>query len=123
VLGEIGCADKPILLVLNKADVVPIVGQLEMLQALHQKTATISARTGMGLTELSEIVCEKVRSNVLYLRVTFSVADGRILSFLRARAEVLSENFNEHHVIVEAVLGQHLLPGLKRLNPERIDME
>jgi GTPase len=121
VLGEIDCGDKPILMVLNKADVVPIVGQLEMLQALHSETVTISAKTGLGLAALSDIVCEKVRANTLEIQVTCSVANGKILSFLRANAEVLSEDFNEEHVVVTAILGQDLMPGLKRLRPDKIE--
>ena len=123
VLKEIGCADQPVLNVFNKADAVQIVGQLDMLQALHTEGLTISAKNGLGLDSLSSAICARYRGHSYCLNVTCSQADGKVQSFLRANAEILAEEYVEGVAKIRAILGRKLLPGLKRLHPDRIEIE
>ncbi len=120
VLAEIGCARRPMLLVLNKVDVVRAVGTLEMLQTLYSDAVCISARTGYGLERLRAAVLAQYKGVELALRVTASQSDGRVQSFLRAYGTVVRENYLDGCVLIEARLGRNQLAGLKRLHPETI---
>ncbi|MCF7975383.1 MAG: GTPase HflX [Phycisphaerae bacterium] len=121
VLKEIGCHRKPTILVLNKTDVIETTGPLDLLQTLHPDSVTISAKTQMGLTALSEIICDRFRGRELHLKVTCSHSDGRTQSFLRAQGQLLEETYGDDKVCIECILGRNQLPGLKRLSP--LDIE
>ena len=122
VLAEIGCAQKPVLMALNKADVIRSTGHLETLETLHPHAVTISARTGMGLDELGEAVCGFYYGQELRLNVTTRQSDGKVQSFLRAHGRILREHYEDSLVRIEAILGKKQLPGLERLYPEHIEI-
>jgi GTP-binding protein HflX len=122
VLAEIGCGGKPILAVLNKVDAVKRIGDLEMLETLLTDSVSISARTGYGLDALSEVITERYKGTELLLRVTSSQSNGKVQSYLRAHGRILTEQYDNSVVIVEARLGRNQLPDLKRLHPENIEI-
>ena len=61
VLEELGCGDKPTLLVLNKADQVPDPSYLHVLKRHHPKAVAVSAATGEGLDDLRDAVIEALQ--------------------------------------------------------------
>jgi len=122
VLVEIGCGDKPTLLVLNKVDIVKKIGNLEMLQTLYPEAISISAKTGYGLQELSEAVIERYKGGEIHIRVSSSQSNGKIQSFLRAHGQVLNEQYLDSFVLIDARLGRNQLPSLRGLRPERIEI-
>ena len=122
VLKEIGCAQKPILEVFNKVDIVRRIGELEMLQTLYPDAVCISAKTGYGLEELNEAVAARYRGAEILLRVASSQSNGKVQSFLRAHGQILNEQYCDSSVLIDAKLGRNQLPDLKRLHPEAIDI-
>jgi len=122
VLKEIGCGDMPVLEVLNKADIVKRIGDLEMLQTLYREAVTISAKTGFGLEELSQAVTKKYKGGEILLRVMSSQANGKVYNFLRAHAQVINEQYLDSSVLIEARLGRNQLTALKQLHPEAIEI-
>jgi len=52
VLAEIGAEGKPMLMVLNKVDLVPAGGVLSRFLERHPHAAVVSAKTGEGIPEL-----------------------------------------------------------------------
>ena len=122
VLAEIGCGDRPILILLNKVDIVKKIGQLEMLQTLLPDALCVSAKTGLGLERLSEAVLAKYKGGELLLRVASSQSNGKVQSFLRAYGQVLNEEYLNGSVLIDARLGQNQLPSLKKLHPENIEI-
>ena len=122
VLAEIGCDKSPILLALNKVDIVRKVSDLEMLQTLFPDAVCISAKTGLGLEQLSEAVSARYKGAVVLLRVRSSQSDGRIQSFLRAYGQIIEEQYRDGSVQIDATLGRNQLPSLKRLHPQRIEI-
>jgi len=122
VLAEIGCSENPILLALNKVDIVRKVSDLEMLQTLFSDAVCISAKTGLGLEQLSEAVLARYKGAVLLLRVSSSQSDGRIQSFLRAYGQIVKEQYRDGSVQIDATLGRNQLPGLKRLQPQNLEI-
>ncbi len=122
VLTEIGCDKSPILLALNKVDIVRKVSDLEMLQTLFSDAVCISAKTGLGLEQLTEAVLARYKGAVVLLRVRSSQSDGRVQSFLRAYGQIIEEQYRDGSVQIDAQLGRNQLPGLKRLHPQRIEI-
>lgn len=122
VLAELGCGEKPALVLFNKVDIVKKIGELEMLQTLFADALCISAKTGFGLERLSEAVSAKYKGAELLLRVAGSQSDGKIQSFLRAYGQILNEQYLDGSVVIDARLGQNQLPELKRLRPRNIEI-
>jgi GTP-binding protein HflX len=122
VLAEIGCGEKPILKVLNKVDIVRKIGDIEMLQTLFPDAVCVSAKTGLGLEQLSEAVSAKYKGDEILLRVCSSQADGRIQSFLRAQGTIIKEQYLDSTVLIDARLGRNQLAGLQRFQPETIEI-
>ena len=120
VLAEIGCGEKPILKVFNKVDAVKKISELETLQTLFPDAICISAKTGFGLEQLAEIAAAKYKGGKITVQVRISQSNGKAQSYLRACGTILKETYSNDSVIIEAVLGQNQLPGLKRLAPEKL---
>lgn len=122
VLAEIGCGEKSTLKVLNKVDIIKKVSQLEMLQTLFPDAVAISAKTGLGLDRLSVAVAAKYRGSEILLRISSSQSNGKVQSFLRAHGKILSEQYLDSAVLIEATLGRNQLPALQSLHPENLEI-
>lgn len=122
VLAEIGCGEKPILKLLNKVDIAAVFGQIDTLQTLFPDAISISAKTGLGLDRLSRAVADRYRGGRVALRLTVSQSDGRIQHFLRAHGQILSEQYTDSNVIIEATLGRNQLPALQSIHPKTIEI-
>jgi len=120
VLAEIGCGEKPTLKLFNKVDAVKKISELETLQTLFPDAICISAKTGFGLEQLAKIAAEKYKGGKITVQVRISQSNGKAQSYLRACGTILKETYSDDSVIIEAVLGQNQLPGLKRLAPEKL---
>ena len=122
VLSEIGCGDKPVLELFNKADAIEDIGLLETLQTLHPEAVTISAKTGLGLGELAHRVIQFYKGREIVVRVTCRCADGKVQSFLRAHGEVAGEQYHDNTVVLDVRMGLKQLPDLERLHPDKLEV-
>jgi GTP-binding protein HflX len=122
VLSEIGCGGKPVLELLNKVDAIKDVGPLETLQTLHPEAIAVSAKTGLGLQELRGRVLQHYRGREIVVRVTNSLSDGKVQSFLRTHGEILGEHYTDSIVILDVRMGQRQLPDLERLCPQKLEV-
>jgi len=122
VLDEVGCGKRPILIAFNKVDIIKKVGELEMLQTLFPDAVCISAKTGLGLEQLSEAVSAKYKGSELLLRVSSTQSNGKVQSFLRAYGTIIKEQYCDSSVEIDARLGRNQLPGLKRLQPDSLEI-
>lgn len=118
ILTELGCNEKDVILVLNKIDQSGVSSRCDTLTTLYPQAVPISARSGQGIEKLVDRVIERVQGERLFLRVACSQNDGRISNFLRAHGSIISENYADAKVILEAQLGRRQLPGLQRLRPD-----
>ena len=122
VLAEIGCGEKPILVVFNKVDIVREISNLEMLQTLYPEALCVSAKTGFGLEQLSEAVLARYKGTELLLRVSSSQSNGKVQSFLRAHGNIIKEQYLDGSVLIDVSLGKNQLASLKRLGAQSIEI-
>jgi GTP-binding protein HflX len=123
VLKEIGCGKKEILVLLNKVDAVKDIGNLEIIQTLLPEAICISAKTGLGLDKLAAVIEDKYKGSELLLKLQTSQANGKVQSFLRANGEIISENYSDNIVTIEAKLGKNRLADLKKLGVTDFEIE
>ncbi len=122
VLKNLDCDNKDIILVLNKADQPDTIGRCNALKAVHENAITVSAKSGLGLDELSEIVLNRVTGSNMTVRVEFAYSDGKIGQFLRAHGTILNEEYKDSHTEIEAIIGSRQMAGLKSLKPTNIEI-
>jgi GTP-binding protein HflX len=102
VLGEIGAADIPELVVFNKSDLAPAAAM--DLARRYPGAVVISAATGQGIPELLAAVAHQLRlaSRVVELSIPYSRGD--LLAALHREGEVLSSTEDGQSMIVQARL-------------------
>ena len=118
VLNELGCKDKPTLLVLNKADRVTDLSHLQVLQSHHPRAVAVSAATGRGLDALQDAVIEMLSADFADATVETDAGNGKVLSYLAAHAEIHRREYDGDKVRIRCALPRRLLhhiegPGVR----------
>jgi GTPase len=109
VLKELKCADKPTLLVLNKVDRVVDPSYVQVLERHHPRAVAISAATGQGIDTLAETVMEMLSADFANACVETDMANGKVLSYLSAHAEIYRQEYHDDKVTIHCYLPRHLL--------------
>jgi GTP-binding protein HflX len=95
VLAELELADRPLIPVFNKMDLVSDpVGFAKRVQELYPGALTVSTMRTSGLVPLKAVLREKERAGRQTVRVRVPVADGARLAALYRDGEVLSRQEN-----------------------------
>jgi GTPase len=109
VLAELGCGDKPTLLVLNKVDRLQDRSYLDVLQKNHRRAVAVSAVTGQGLDGLREAVIGMLKAEFADVEVEVPAANGRVLAYLAAHAEIYRQQHHDNQVVLRCYLPRHLV--------------
>ena len=97
VLASLGASDKPMIEVINKVD------RLEN-KPQWPGALCISAKTGEGIDALLEEISARVKGIQRTVRVLIPYTHGSLLSMLHEGANVLKEEYNEHGILIEAMV-------------------
>jgi GTP-binding protein HflX len=124
VLEELGAADKPCVVVLNKTDKLTEEERTELLRDLWNKhaltpaaanTTAVSALSGDGIAELLALLDARMPGDpVQTVRFRFPYSEGAALSMLYEHARILSRDDSGAMVEVEAEAPQSLILRLDR---------
>jgi GTP-binding protein HflX len=109
VLAELGCADKPTVLVLNKVDRLPDRSPLDVLVSRHRRAVAVSGVTGQGLDMLREAVIAALSADFADAEIETGVGNGRVLAYLAAHAEIYRQQYHDNRVRIRCYLPRHLL--------------
>jgi GTP-binding protein HflX len=103
VLAEIGAAERPQLVVLNKADRLA-ADRARTLQAARPGSVLVSARTGEGLDRLLRSVTSGLGLESRRVRLRFRIGDRKGISAVYAAGRVLAHEVVDGEVRLEAEL-------------------
>jgi GTP-binding protein HflX len=126
VLEELGLADHPTVLVLNKADRVPDRSFLDVLRSHHRDSVAISAARREGLDGLERAVREALLERALDAEVETGVGNGRVLAYLAQHAQIRARTYDEDRVLLRCRLPRRCVDFLSengasvRTNGERL---
>src|SRR5208282_3977593 len=106
VLSEIGVAEKPELLLLNKIDTPEGQDKFPEWRTIHPDAIPLSAKTGRG--QLSEVLLEADSAN------------GKLISFIETNTVVHDRQFKGRRVTMRATVPMRVLADLSRNNQVEI---
>ena len=115
VLQEIGCQDKPQLVVLNKADLVPDAMHLDLARRLCPGAVATSAKTGDGLDVLAREVAVRLVGPEIEVTVRAAAHDGRLLAWIDQHATVLERKIGDETITQTVRLPERLLDAIPRV--------
>ena len=100
LLAELGCGGIPVITVYNKADLLPEPIKPER----PGRVVHISAREGLGLDTLLQSIAGCLAESVEQLSLLLPYSEGGLLELIRRSGKILSENYEDGGVAVEALL-------------------
>lgn len=109
VLTEIGAADKPTILVLNKIDRLNGDGLVLRLRGRYPNAVPISALTGEGIPSLLQEICNQLKPPRKQLRLRIPHDKPQLMARLYEVAEVLESRFDARHGWFLAKVPPHLV--------------
>ena len=110
LLSSLGCEDRPILTVLNKCDLC----ENEPMPVVFGSSIRISAKTGEGIDELLRAIDENLPVRMSRLRLMIPFAHAGLVSEIRDKGTLISEEYTADGVAVEAVVDEQLAARLGR---------
>jgi len=123
VMAELGAADKPVLTVLNKVDLVPDAARLGHLQSTFPGAVLISAKTGRGIEALEHEFVNNLSQQVRRRRYRIPQERGDLVSLLHSEAKVLGTEYDGNDVVIEALVNNEMEGRLREFRempaPER----
>lgn len=102
VLEQLKCLDKPIITALNKIDVVSDNDNLALLRGTINGALEISALRGYGIDNLLSIIEQRLFSHISTVTFKIPYDSMGIKSILYRECRVLSEEYDETSVIINA---------------------
>ena len=114
VMTELGAADKPVLTVLNKIDLVDDPQRRRALQSQFPEAVSISARSGEGMDALHHKFVDYLSRAVSRRRYRIPQHRGDLVSLLHAEAKVLETSYEGNDVFVEVLVSRELEGRLER---------
>lgn len=109
-LRKLEIKDKTIVTVFNKIDCLQQEVILKDLQSDYQ--VKISARTGEGLEELTEILETILRGRKIFLEKLYSYKDAGKIQTIRKFGQLLSEEYRNDGIMITAYVPTELYSGL-----------
>ncbi|MEP9410838.1 MAG: GTPase HflX [Candidatus Brocadia sp.] len=115
VLKELGCDNKPTIMVFNKIDAMKDESVVPLLQSYYRNCIMISAKTHHGIEDLKRKIDEILGKNFIEVELTCSPANGKLIAYLHEHASILSSRFEEQRVIFRLLMEDKLIQKLRVL--------
>ena len=115
VLAEIGCKDKPQLVVFNKADLVADPIRLDIMSRARPGSVAVSAKSGQGLEALTQAVTERLAGEMQEAVVRSPARNGRLLAWIQHHATVLEQVAEDGEIVTRVRLPARLMAELSGL--------
>ena len=119
VLKTIGADAVPVVMVFNKVDVVYSKTILLAYRRRYKQAVSISALTGDGMHQLKELIKAHIDGRSRKITVRFPVTNGALDAFVRSRAQVTEESYDNDDAVLTIAADERLLEEL-RANPQLV---
>jgi len=115
ILGELGLADKPTLLVLNKCDLLSgPLGAASVAEADEEDAVVVSAVTSFGIGALRARIARRLGEAVREVEVDLPFSEGRLVALFRREGFLIHEEHRARGTRLHGHLPERLLPTFRR---------
>ncbi len=97
-LAELGAGHIPQIMVYNKADLVP---ELSALPRIGTYQIHMSARNGVGIPELLELIMQEIYGKLLHAKVLLPYTEGSLHHLLQTEAHILKQEYRDNGIYME----------------------
>lgn len=104
VLSELGIDEKKTILIMNKIDTVQHPSVVDAVCRRYPNAIPVSAVTGEGIDQLAVAVSDALSRSFVEVDIEMSIENGKLLAYLAAKGEILSQRFTEKRVSVHCRL-------------------
>ncbi len=118
VLKELDCEKKPIIMVLNKADVLKDSSIITFFKSKYDNTVTISALTGQDIEILKREMVNFADMGSTEIKLECGVSNGKLLAYIYENSRVLKRTFINASVHFHIVIEEKNLSKLYQLGGE-----
>jgi GTPase len=103
VLEELRAQNKPMLVVINKIDLVPAASRAQI--ASHfDRPVCVSLTTGEGLDELHLRLSEMMMDRTMRLSIRLPQSEFGLINLIHTQGKILSQAYDENDVLLEAIM-------------------
>ncbi len=115
VLKELECSNKPLIMVLNKVDVLKDSSIITFFQSKYDNVVTISALTGSGLEKLKQEMVNFANKGVTEIKLECNASNGKLLAYIYEHSQVLNRTFINSDVNLHIIINERNLSKLYKL--------
>ena len=109
LLAELGCGEIPVIHVLNKCDTA------DYNIPEDDTTVCISAKSGQGIERLLELIAKNLPESAKRMKLLVPYSDAGFIAEIRALGKVLSEEYTEDGIAVDALVDITLVSRAEKL--------
>ncbi len=118
VLKELECNKKPIIMVLNKVDVLEDSSVITFFKSKYDNIVTISALTGQDMEELKQEMVNFADKGSTEIKLECGVSNGKLLAYIYENSRVINRTFTNSNVHFHIVIEEKHLSKLYQLGGE-----
>ncbi len=122
VLAELGCADKPIVAVMNKMDLVSDDGGKLLLERQWPDAVRVSAVTGEGMDGLDRALREFIDGHMADLLVKAPITNGKLQAAIAEKGRIVERAFADHTVTIRARFPRKLVDKLWQYGATEVEI-
>ncbi len=111
-LDRLGATGKPVITAFNKIDKCK---EKHLTDDKAFKTVDISAKEGIGLDILLDVIEKKIQEDKMLLKTTIPYAHGTLLNQIRTSGQIIHESFENEGTYIEAYVDQRLYGEWKKV--------
>ncbi|MGQ3685752.1 MAG: GTPase HflX [Candidatus Loosdrechtia sp.] len=112
VLKELGCDQKPVIMVFNKMDALKDESVIPLLKNQYDDSVLIAAKTSYGIPDLKRRIREIIELEFVDIELSCSSGSGKLISYLYEHANIISSQFDEKRVFFRLCVDRRLLRKL-----------
>ena len=110
LLTELGCGETPIINVLNKCDRLPDISYAPNVS----NSVFISAKNGTGIDKLLKAIDDNLPVRIKKVKLLIPFAQAGLSSEIRTKATLISEEYTENGILVEAIVDELMYNRLSK---------
>ena len=116
VLKELGCDNKPTIMVFNKIDAVKNESVIPLLRAHYRECITISAKTHQGVEDLKQKILEVLEKSFLDVELSCSAGNGKLIAYLHKHANIINSRFDDERATFRLCIEEKLIHKLQMMD-------